>query len=113
MSDIVETYRLVIPGPVGEEKVLKALLGPEIQVTQLVLNNFQVLKQPTLPKDVWNIMKPHWQDRYKGAYTMDYQEGATARVGCIEFTSRQAFEKAAKMIGDWDFHDMNWYRYES
>ena len=126
--------RLVNSGPLGEEKVLKSLLGPETQVQRMTLKGFGVYRQrpedikndPHL-RDVQGMLDAAWGDKpFLGAYTLEPQEGAIADVGYVDFDSPAELKAAHEHFAYWNFHDAKapdrsipneerpkaWYRYK-
>jgi hypothetical protein len=102
--------RVVLAGPVGEEPVLKNLLGENINVGRMKLNGFEVVKQTKPPEGVWNDLKQYWDEAdppviYKGAYSLNPNEGAAADVGYVEFDSPVELKPAARILGAWSEHD--------
>lgn len=114
-------FRLVNAGPMGETEVIKALLGPQTQVSEMTLDGFEVRRQPRPPEHVWKIVKRFWDDvghPYGGAYSLVKKEGAKAIVGCVEFDSPEELKIAAKKLSAWSFHDIienpegAWFQYK-
>ena len=113
-------FRLVNAGPMGEPEVIKALLGPQTQVTEMILDGFEVRRQPRPPEHVWNIIKEFWDDAghpYGGAYSLVPKKGVKAVVGCVEFSSLDELQSAVKKLGVWSFHDRKspkdaWFNYK-
>jgi hypothetical protein len=113
-------FRLVNTGPMGEPSVIKALLGPKTEVSEIVLEGFEVLKQPKPPEHVWSIIREYWDDAgkpYGGGYTLAPKEGKRAVVGCVEFNSPADLKEAATLLGSWSFHDGKrpveaWFQYK-
>lgn len=113
-------FRLVNAGPMGEPKVIKALLGPQTQVSEITLGGFEVRRQPRPPENVWRVIKKFWNDAghpYGGAYSLVPKEGAAAVVGCVEFDSPAQLKPAAQKLGFWSFHNAKdtkeaWFHYK-
>jgi len=113
-------FRLVNAGPMGEPEVVKALLGPQTQVSEITLDGFEVRRQPRPPENVWKIIKEFWDDAghpYGGAYSLVPKKGAKAVVGCVEFNSLDELQRAVKKLGVWSFHDRKspkdaWFNYK-
>lgn len=113
-------FRLVNAGPMGESQVIKALLGPQTQVSEITLDGFEVRRQPLPPENVWRVIKKFWNDAghpYGGAYSLVKKEGAAASVGCVEFDSPAQLKPAAQKLGSWSFHDAKspkdaWFQYK-
>lgn len=105
----------------GEAKVIKALLGPQTQVSEITLDGFEVRRQPRPPEHIWRIIRKFWDDArhiYGGAYSLAPKEGATAVAGYVEFNSPEELKQAAKKLSVWSFHDIienpegAWFHYK-
>lgn len=114
-------FALVNAGTMGEESVLRALLGPDIKFSTITLNGFEVRRQSQPPKDVWGAIKKVWDDRgtaYPGAYGLVPVKGRQAVVGCVTFSSPEQVKEAVKLLDEWDFHNRKrpkdgWFRYQT
>lgn len=55
--------RLVNPGIMGEESVLKSLLGDKIKFHQETVVGYTTRRQPKPPEYVWNDLKKEWDEK--------------------------------------------------
>lgn len=121
-------FKLVVPGIMGEPEVLRALLGPDAKVSQIQLEGYELRLQTEIPDDVRELLDKDWDKKgipYPGAYTLVPKEGATAMVGCVDFSSQDEVKKAIERVDYWDFHKRKhgetneapirspWFRYRS
>ncbi len=107
-------------GVMGEPEVLRALLGPQINVRWETLPGLAVYRQTDPPDQFWQTIKQFWDDKgtpYLAAYTVVPTEGRSALVGCVDFESMRDLKKAADRLNYWSFHDPDpekaWFRYEA
>src|SRR5689334_20350645 len=105
-------FRLVNPGTMGEEKVLRSLLGDGILYTRETIEGYAVYKQDKPPSFVWDDigMKKFWDEKegggphYGGAFTLVPEKGATAVVGVLEFPTLHGLREIADKLNFWSFH---------
>ena len=106
----------------GEPKVLKALLGKQIEATEITLNGFEVRRQARPHIGYVNeAIRKEWDKKgksYPGAYGLVRKEGAKAVVGCVEFSSREAVKEAVARLDFWNYHDRKnksdeWFKYQA
>lgn len=125
MNDDQPKFSFVMPGPTGEPAVVKALLGDDIQISEKVIPDYEVRRQPKPPGFVWEYLAETWEGKpYPGAFTLVPKPGASARVTSVDFKTPDEVKEAVKAWDFWNGHDRSrdpetnekapeWFRYQS
>ncbi len=101
----------VYAGPLGDPKVVEALMGHPVQVDNIAINGWEIRRQPLeaiANEKIKENVKKHWDEKgmpYRGAFTLIRSENGIANVS--KFTvPKDEWLRKRNLIEEWGFHSV-------
>ena len=110
MNDNVNpNVTFVYVGPLGDPKVVEAMMGHPVDVENVLLTGWEIKRQPldsVTPENIRENIRGHWDNKgmpYLGSFTLVRNEKKQAHASKFSIPKDLWLKKRA-LIEDWGFH---------
>jgi hypothetical protein len=124
MDSSTKNISFVYVGPLGDPKVITAMMGYPVEVENIQVTGWEIKRQPLEaiePESIRENVRSHWDKKgvpYLGSFTLVRNEQAQSKVSKFSIPKDVWLKKRA-LIEDWGFHapleegDKPWMKFDA